>query len=479
MTLNARPGFGEKVCFGFGDLASVLYWQTFMAYLVFFYTDVFGITAIAAGTMIAVSRVLDGVIDPVVGMIADRTQTRFGKFRPFLLWLCVPFAITGVLTFTTPGFGPSGKLIWAYSTYILLMVLYTAINIPYTAMLGVISPNSDDRTQISSIKFLFAFGAGTLVSATLLPMAKAFGGSNAARGWQMSFVVYGIAATIFFLITFFGTRERVTPPEGQKTSIGRDLKDLFTNKPWVILLCTTVTFILYIATRMSVTAHYFKYYVGHQHVNFGFYQAEWGFEGLVSAFNTLGQACSIGGVLLVAFISRALGKKRAFIVLYVLSLIATAAFYFIKPGQVWLMFLLQGLGSAAGAPLSALIWAMYADTADYSEWRNGRRATGLVFSASTMSQKFGWAIGALAATEVMTLTGFVPNAKQTEESLHSLVLLVSLIPAGLGLLSLIPLSLYKLDEKTMLKISKDLAERRDQGAPTLASSQLASSPPMG
>jgi GPH family glycoside/pentoside/hexuronide:cation symporter len=472
MTSSERPSFGEKISFGFGDLASVLYWQTFMAYLVFFYTDVFGITAAAAGTMIAVSRILDGIVDPVVGMLADRTNTRWGKFRPYLLWLCVPFALTGVLTFTTPAFGPGGKLVWAYATYITLMVLYTAINIPYTAMLGVISPNSDDRTQVSSIKFLFAFGAGTLVSATLLPMAKAFGGKDAAHGWQMSFVVYGIAATIFFLITFFGTRERVTPPEGQKTSIGRDLKDLFTNGPWVILLLTTITFILFIATRMSVTTHYFKYYVGHQHVNFGLFQADWGFEALVSTFNTLGQACSIGGVLLVAFISRALGKKRAFVTLYVISLISTAAFYFLKPHQVGIMFLLQGIGSAAGAPLSALIWAMYADTADYSEWRNGRRATGLVFSASTMSQKFGWAIGALAATQVMSLTGFVPNVAQTPETLNSLVLLVSLIPAGLGLLSLIPLSLYKLDEATMSKISAELAERRAQGAPTQASPQL-------
>ena len=443
-----------------------------MSYLVFFYTDVFGIPAIAAGLMIAISRVLDGVIDPIVGMIADRTSTRFGKFRPYLLWLCVPFAITGVLTFTTPALGLGGRLIWAYCTYILLMVLYTAINIPYTAMLGVISAHSDDRTQVSSIKFLFAFGAGTIVSATLLPMTKYFGGNNPARGWQMSFVVYGIAATTFFLVTFFGTRERVTPPEGQKTTISRDLKDLFANKPWVILLFTTIAFILFIATRMSVTTHYFKYFVGRQHVSFGFYEADWGFENLVSAFNTLGQASSILGVLLVAFISRALGKKRAFMFLYVLALIVTAAVYFVKPHQVWQLFLLQCVGSAAGAPLSALIWAMYADTADYGEWQNGRRATGLIFSASTMSQKVGWAVGALAATQVMSLTGFVPNVSQTPESLHSLVLLVSLIPAGIGLLALIPLSLYKLDEATMHRISQELSERRDQGAPTLASAQL-------
>jgi glycoside/pentoside/hexuronide:cation symporter, GPH family len=253
-----RPDLREKLCYGFGDLASVLYWQTFMAFLLLFYTDVFGITAAAAGTMILVSRALDGVIDPVVGMVADRTETRWGKFRPYLLWFCVPFALVGVLTFTTPDFGGEGKLIWAYATFISLMLLYTIINIPYTALLGVISADSHDRTSISSIKFVFAYAAGVIASASLLPLSKALGHGQATKGWQLSFVVYGIAATAFFLIAFAGTRERVRPPEKQQTSVSRDLRDLFANRQWVVLLLVTLTFILFVATRMSVVAYYFK-----------------------------------------------------------------------------------------------------------------------------------------------------------------------------------------------------------------------------
>src|SRR4051812_25749271 len=226
MTPHDKLPIREKLAYGFGDLASVLYWQTFMVYLTYFYTDVFGLTAAATGALM-LSRNFDALLDPIVGMAADRTNTRWGKFRPYLLWFCVPFAVVGVLTFTVPNFSMSGKIIWAWVTYNALMLLYTAINIPYTAMLGVLTPDPADRTKLSSIKFVFAFAAGMIVSATVLPMSKALGGDDPARGWQLSFVVIGIAAIAFFLITFFNTRERVQPPKEQRSSVGRDLGDLF------------------------------------------------------------------------------------------------------------------------------------------------------------------------------------------------------------------------------------------------------------
>ncbi len=226
-----RLSFKEKIAYGFGDLASVLYWQTFMLYFTFFYTDVFVIPAAAAATMFLISRVWDGINDPLMGMIADRTNTRWGKFRPYLLWICVPFALVGVLTFTVPNLGPTGKLVWAYVTFNAIMMLYTAINIPYTALLGVISADSKERTTVSSVKFIFAFAAGIIVSATLLPMVKVLGRGDVARGWQLSFVVYGIAAIVFFLIAFTGTRERVQPPRTQTSSVRQDLVELVTNGP--------------------------------------------------------------------------------------------------------------------------------------------------------------------------------------------------------------------------------------------------------
>ncbi len=463
---NSRLLMREKISYGFGDLASVLYWQTFMLYFTYFYTDIFVIPAAAAATLFLMSRIFDGVNDPVMGMLADRTKTRWGKFRPYILWLCVPFAIIGVLTFTVPNFGPTGKLIWAYITFNLIMMLYTAINIPYTALLGVISPDSNERTTVSSIKFIFAFLAGTIVSFTLLPMTKKLGGGNDAHGWQLAFVIYGIAAIIFFLITFKGTRERVQPPPTQKSSVKKDLHELVTNGPWLILLATTITFILFVAVRSSVTVHYFKYFIGSRELSFPFFGKRiYDFNTITSLFNGVGQIASLIGALLVSLVAKKIGKKKAFIILFVIAISSTAAFYFMTAEQIGLIFVLQFTGSITGGPLSVLLWAMYADTADYAEWKRGRRATGLVFSASTMSQKMGWAIGAYIALMLMSQVGFQPNQAQTAESLRSLIMLFSLIPAGLGVLSLLILSIiYPLNDKRVAEIGVELKERREKSS---------------
>ncbi|MBN1483015.1 MFS transporter [candidate division KSB1 bacterium] len=452
----------EKISYGFGDLASVLYWQTFMLYLTYFYTDVFLIPAGLAATMFVVSRLWDGVNDPIMGIIADRTNTRWGKFRPYLLWLCVPFAVIGVLTFTVPDLGATGKLIWAYVTFVLIMMLYTGINIPYTALLGVISPDSNERTTVSSVKFIFAFAAGAIVSFTLLPMVKGLGGGNEARGWQLSFVCYGIAAIIFFLIAFRGTRERVQPPKSQESSVKKDLYELITNGPWLILLATTITFILFVAVRSSVTVHYFKYVIGAQELKVPFLSGRiLDFDLLASLFNGVGQISSLLGVLLVSWFAQKVGKKKAFAILFVVAILSTAAFYILSAEQLPLIFLCQITGSLSGGPLSVLLWAMYADTADYGEWKRGRRATGLVFSASTMSQKFGWAFGAFLALRLMAQVGFAPNEAQSPESLRGLLLLFSLIPAGIGVLSMILLMFYPLNDKKVEMIIGELNERRE------------------
>jgi GPH family glycoside/pentoside/hexuronide:cation symporter len=479
--LSAR----EKFSYGFGDLASCLYWQTISLYLTLYYTDIFGITALAAGTMLASSRSCDAFFDPVIGMISDRTRSRWGKFRPFLLYGCLPLAVAGFLTFTVPDFGSKGKLIWAYVTFNAMMILYTTINIPYTAMLGVISPNPNERTTLSSIKFCGAFLAGIIVSATLLPMAKVggwLGATTVQRGWQMSFGIYGIASIIFFLIVFFNTKERVQPPKAQKTSLGKDLGDLVTNGPWLVLLAATMTFIFFVALKGTVTAYYFKYYVGSQTVTMPAMLSAilpksaqgtqvWGWESLVSSFNTSNQVLSLLGVMLVPFIARMTGRKIAFIILFVIAIVATGAFYFLKPDQLFLMFGINALGSITGGPLSALLWAMYADTADYAEWKTGRRATGLVFSASIFAQKFGWGWAGGITLILMSFLGFVANQVQTPRSLHGVVQLMSIFPAALGVLSLLLVAfLYPLNEKRMSEIAGDLKTRRaaDAASPAVA-----------
>jgi GPH family glycoside/pentoside/hexuronide:cation symporter len=461
MSENEKLSFKEKFSYGFGDLASVLYWQTFMLYLTYFYTDVFLIPAATVATMFLVSRIWDGINDPLMGIIADRTKSKWGHFRPYLLWLSVPFAVVGVLTFTVPDFSPDGKIIWAYVTFFLIMMLYTAINIPYTALLGVITPHSEERTSVSSFKFLFAFSAGIIVSATLLPMVKTLGNGNDAQGWQYSFVIYGIAAVIFFYIAFKGTRERVQPPKTQTLSIKQDLSELFTNVPWIVLLLTTIMLILFVAVRSSVTVHYFKYFVGTQEISLPFLGTDtYDFNAITSVFNTVGQAASFVGVLLVSWFAKQVGKKKAFIILFIISVVGYGSFYFCKPEQIGLIFLFQIIGSISGGPLSVLIWAMYADTVDYNEWRKGRRTTGLIFSASTMSQKFGWAIGAFVALNLMAQVGFEPNQEQSQESLNGLVLLFSLIPAIFGILAIIISFFYPLSDKKVAEIERELKQRR-------------------
>ncbi len=561
--------FKEKVAYGFGDLASVLYWQTFMLYFTYFFTDVFIIPASVAATMFLVSRIIDGLNDPLMGIIADRTQTRWGKFRPYLLWLCVPFAISGVLVFTVPNLSPSAKIIWAYSTFILVMIMYTAINIPYTALMGVISPNSQDRTSVSSFKFIFAFAAGIIVSATLLPLTKGIGSGdtsiitadiknnvltineagsgnamvvlsatnpdgiaenmefwfrvdpasanfpalkkpideiptlpvrhlanvieregfgshqidvsglfidpdgqtlqysvdiiNHAKGWNRTFMIYGAAAVLFFLIAFKGTRERVQPPKNQKSSIKKDIHELVTNVPWLILLATTLTFVLFVAIRGSVTAHYFKYVIGAQELTLPFLgTATYSFESLVSAYNTIGQLSSLIGVVIILWVSKMLGKKKTFILFFIISIMSTGLIYFLSVEQLGLIYLLQITGSITGGPLSVLLWAMYADTADYGEWKKGRRATGLVFSASTMSQKFGWAFAAFISLTLMAGVGFEPNVVQSADSLRGLILLFTLIPAVVGAVALLIYLAYPLNDQKVKQMTEELEARRNE-----------------
>jgi GPH family glycoside/pentoside/hexuronide:cation symporter len=452
----------EKIGYGFGDLASVLFWQTIMVYLLFFYTDVFGLAAAAAGTMIAISRILDAFFDVGIGMVADRTNTRWGKFRPYLLWMAVPLSIAAVLAFTTPDFSDTGKLIYAYATFILFMFLYSAINIPYTSLLGVISGNSSERTSAASFKFIGAYIAGFIVSATALPMAKYFGQGNDGKGWQTTMAIYGVAAVFFFLITFLSTRERIQPIAKEKTSMRRDLADLKNNMPWLLLFIVTILFILFVCIRMSVTAHYFKYYIGEQDVTLFGTTYRYGFEVLASVFNAVGQGFAILGVILVPWFSRLFDKKRAIIILFVVAMICTGSYYFLSPENLVLIFILQAIGSLTGGPISTLLWAMYADTADYSEWKTGRRATGLVYSASIMSNKIGWAVGAMIAGWLLAVAGFQANVVQNVDVQNGLKAMMSVIPVAAGVLALIVLFFYRLDDSTMKTIGADLEARRKE-----------------
>ena len=461
MTDSQRVGIREKISYGFGDLASVLYWQTISVHLFFFYTESFGLTATAFSLMILFSRNFDAISDPLMGMIADRTETKWGRYRPYLLWFCVPLAIMGVLMFTTPDFGDTGKVVWAWITFNGFMILYTLINIPYTSMLGVISSDAKVRTSVSSVKFTFSYIAALVVTAGMLPFVRMIGGDPRSQfGWQVMFIIIGVASILFFVICFLGTRERINPPK-TNARFSDDLRDLVRNGPWLILLPLTFTFILFVATRLIVINHYFLYYVGDREVVLPFLGTKfYAFDTLVSAFNFVGMVAAIFGALFVGWFAQITGKKSAFTILMTVAILSIAAFFFLQPHQLGWMLFFQVLGSFTSAPLSAILWAMYSDTADYGEWKFGRRSTGLVFSASTMSQKFGWAFGIGIASWVLARAGYVQGMDSTVEVRNVLVLFMSLVPAVIGLIPLGIMYFYPLNDKRVAEIETELSARK-------------------
>ncbi len=459
-TITGKLSFKEKVGFSLGDTASNLFFQTFMLFLLYFYTDVFGLPAAAVGTMFLVTRIWDAFFDPIVGTLADRTQTRWGKFRPFLLWFALPFGIIGVLTFTTPGFSSSGKLVYAYVTYSLMMMLYSAINVPYAALMGVITPNSEQRTILSSYRFVAAFAGGLIVQAVTMSLVNYFGKGNEAAGWQWAMGCLSGLAFILFMITFMTTEERVFPPKEQKTNFRRDLGDLVANKPWLLIAGATVFQLMYIVMRNSSIMYYFKYYVGDQHLNLFGNVINLSFEEFATSFMFTGTLATILGAILTRYFSRLLDKKNTYLWFLITSAVLNVPFYFMHPQNVILIYLLNLAVSFFFGPVSVLQWAMYTDAADYSEWKRGRRATGLVMAASLFSLKLGLTLGGAVVGWILAYHGFIANRPQTPESVNGIILLLSVYPAILAVLGGMLMMFYPLTNKVMVKIEEDLTSRR-------------------
>lgn len=462
----SRVSFFEKLGFGVGELGNNLYWQFFMYYLLYFYTDIYKIApgteaAVVAGKMFFVVRFFDAIFDVIVGIVADRTQTRWGKYRPYLLFGAVPFGLAGVLAFITPNFDATGKLIYAYITYTFLMMVYSAVAIPQNSLLGVITPDSLERTSLSKYKFLFAFSAGLIVQYGTPRLVAYFGEGNAAKGYQLALFCYAVIAVVCFFISFFAIRERVSPPPTQKTNLRHDLKDVLTNVPWLILGAATLASILCIAIRGQTFIYYFKYYVKTQEVNTVFWGVrQFTADEMFSAFLVLGTIATITGTALVPFFSRLMGKKLLYCFLMVASSLVTAAYYLIKTDQVILIFACQILYGITLGPTSAVLWAMYADCADFSEWKHHRRATALVFSAAIMAQKFGWMFGGYIPGEMLSHFGYAADTALSSHTLEGILLMNTLIPAGFGFLAAGIMLFYGLSEKKMKVIEGDLIQRR-------------------
>ena len=530
----ARLSWRERIGYGLGDAGFNFYWAIIGSYLVFFYTDVFGIGAAAAATMVTITKIIDAITDPIIGGIADRTNTRWGKFRPYLIWWALPMMGAGILTMSTPDLDETGKLIWAYATYSLLMLCYTLLNMPYNSLSAVLTANTQERNTLNSTRFFFAYFSSIIVGAATPELAEYFGDGDrySAKGWQMTMVVYAVIASCLFVVTFFSTRERIQPAATQeKNNPLQDLKDLFTCRPWLVLFVLAMVFMVTMTLRGSSAAYYFRYFVER--------------PDLLGNYIGLQMAGLMVGAMLAATVTQYIDKRKLMMLLMcvvaVLSIVFTFVpkpdrhgvvdiihndavqldaqtllgsepaegdryqwlrhdkiFWIIKervplaetgqvltlenakgqvisvvrtradgatsdsaelPKEILWMFALNILISIALGFKPPITWAMYADVADYNEWKNGRRATGMTFAATTFSQKLGSAGGSALMLSVLAVMGYQAGQMQAGASLDSIVYMQTLVPGIFALLTALSLIFYNLSDDKLEQLQQELQTR--------------------
>jgi GPH family glycoside/pentoside/hexuronide:cation symporter len=453
----------ENIGYALGDTASNLFFQTFNIFLTYYYVDVWGIPAAALLVMMPLVRLWDAVNDPMMGIIADRTKSRWGKFRPYLLWGAIPYGVCGYLMFAGPHFGPHGKLVYAYITYTAMLMAYTVINVPYSSLLGVISPSSRARTIAASFRFVGAFGGGLLITLLANPLVKALGGGSEVRGFQYTMAIFGLASVLMFWICFATTKERVTPPPLQKTNVAGELGELMRNWPWVVLLFVAIFSTTFIALRSGSTLFYFKYCAGDDGT-----PVLWGRFDRSTIFLSSGMLSMMLGCVCLGAFARKLDKKTLGAWLCVVTAISFGVFFVLPVDNFGLLLAVNAVGTFCMGPTSALVWAMYADVADYGEWKFHRRSTGLIYSASLFALKTGIMIGGFVLPLFLDRFGFVRNVAQTATALLGIKLAFSLAPAAFAGLKGLAFIIYPLNQTKVDEIERALAARRGDAAPAVA-----------
>ncbi|MFK7809948.1 MAG: MFS transporter [Saprospiraceae bacterium] len=453
---NTAPlSFIEKVGYGVGDMASNFYMGFFNIFLLYYYVDVWGISPTGAATMFLVTKIIDAVSDPAMGMIADRTETKWGKYRPYLLWMALPFAFLGYLLFLGPDLSQSGKLIFAYVSYSLIMLAYTAINVPYSALLAVISPVSEERTKATQYRFIFASLGTLVIGASAKPLVDFLGGGDELLGFRLTIILFAILSVLLFFFTFVSTKERIRPVK-HKTSVREDVNVLMKNTSWIILAASSILIVVGLVARISSTAFFTKY-----NMMYGEEKVLWWMDH-TTLIITCGFVGQLLGALITPYLLKFLDKRRLMILMNLLFAGSIFMTYFIPIDQFLTILFSYSIGIFAFGVIITLLFSMYTDCSEYGEFISGHNSAGLTISASMFSLKFGSAVGSAIPGYILGWYGFVKDLPQTEMVLEGINMSWNIIPAIFFILTAILMLFYKLDGETMKNVEEQLLERRGE-----------------
>ena len=443
-----KLGLREKIGYGMGDAGSGMIWSVLALYLTWFYTDVYGLNAGVVGTLFLVIRIFDAFSDPLMGAICDRTVTRWGKFRPWILWMAFPFGLGAVLMFTTPELSMNGKIIYAWVTYLVMSLIYTAINIPYCSLGTVMTADPKERVACQSYRFVMVGIATLLLSLTLLPMADWFGGADKAKGYQMAMTVLAFIGMCMFLFCFATVRERIRPAVQTNDELKKDLKDVWKNDQWVRILLLTLCNVCPGFIRMAATMYYVTWVMG-QSTHFA------------TLFISLGVVGMMIGSMLAKVLTDRWCKLQVFFWTNIVLAVFSCAFYFFNPHATTLIMVLYFLLNILHQIPSPLHWSLMSDVDDYGEWKTGKRITGISFSGNLFFLKVGLAVAGAMVGFLLSWYGYDAGAKaQSASALNGIVLLFSVIPGVGYLITAGVVRLLKVDRTLMRQIQSDLEKRR-------------------
>ena len=441
--MNDRLSPASRVGYGVGDFGINLYFISAMTYLLYFYTDVFGLSAAAAGGVFLLARVVDAITDPLMGMIAERTRTRWGRLRPYILFGAIPLGVISVLTFTTPDLNATGKLWWAYITYIAFGIAYTVVGIPYSAMTASLTAHHQERTVLSTVRMAFAFGGGYVISVGMLPLVGLF--ETPQMGFRWALIIFAVIATALLCLTFAATEERIQPPVTQKLTLADSLKAVFKNPPLMVVLVLFTGGMLSFTVRQAVTLYYFKYNLGR--------------EDLVAFFFGITMPVMFIGLLAVPKLAATVGKAGGIMIGAVITIVGSMGLYFTPYDAIGWIYFWGGVTALGGTPIAVLGWAMIPDTVEYAQWKMGLRADGAIFSFASFFQKLAKALGGAGVAGVLALVGYSANVEQSAASLAAIHGLMTLAPTAIMVVMIVAAYFYQLDEATHTEIVESLQAR--------------------